>query len=438
MSQDYYLIGYINGADYGCEDDYENLGDYKFVDGKVTATFTVDSYVFVKTGDNAHWYLTETYATEPPATLVENGTEKLFVPANVEVTFTLTENGDGTLTLSYTTAGEDVEVIQPTITPKYPSLSFEGEIFYNVNFIASDVDSVVEWGLITFESNVTNGTIANADYVVPGYIYDANSGYYKVRSNGIPAKKLGESLYFRVYAKLSDGTYAYSGTYNYSALAYAKDRLANSTNANLKSLCVAMLNYGAAAQTNFGYNTSNLMNASLTAEQKAMVKAYDASMVKSLGTVTTAKAGAFTYTSAGFSNRYPSISFEGAFAISYYFNASKTPDNGMTLYYWDEATFNSVTTLTKDNATGTIAMDLNSGTMYKGTVEGIAAKEIDSPVYVAGVYTSGGTTYCTGVLPYSLGAYCVDRIANGSATMQAFAAATAVYGYYAKVYFGVA
>ena len=97
-----------------------------------------------------------------------------------------------------------------------------------------------------------------------------------------------------------------------------------------------------------------------------------------------------------------------------------------------------MTTLTKDNATGTIAMDLNSGTMYKGTVEGIAAKEIDSPVYVAGVYTSGGTTYCTGVLPYSLGAYCVDRIANGSATMQAFAAATAVYGYYAKVYFGVA
>ena len=49
----YYLIGYINGANYGCEDDYQNLGSYKFSSGKLTATFSSDSYVFVKTGDNA-------------------------------------------------------------------------------------------------------------------------------------------------------------------------------------------------------------------------------------------------------------------------------------------------------------------------------------------------------------------------------------------------
>jgi hypothetical protein len=43
----YYLVGYINGADYGCEGDWENNGIYKFVDGKLTATFTEDSYVFL-------------------------------------------------------------------------------------------------------------------------------------------------------------------------------------------------------------------------------------------------------------------------------------------------------------------------------------------------------------------------------------------------------
>ncbi len=107
---DYYLIGYINGADYGSGDDYENLGDYKFVDGQVRATFTEVSYVYVKTGDNKNWYLSETYvepAESATATLkIGSKTikEKVGVPANVEVAFTLTVNGDGTLTLAYTTA----------------------------------------------------------------------------------------------------------------------------------------------------------------------------------------------------------------------------------------------------------------------------------------------------------------------------------------------
>lgn len=100
---DYYLIGNINGANYGCEEDYENLGEYKFVDGSLTATFDADSYVFIKTGDNAKWYLFETYCKETSGVLIENKSEKMFVPGGQELTFTLVENGDGTLTLSYTT-----------------------------------------------------------------------------------------------------------------------------------------------------------------------------------------------------------------------------------------------------------------------------------------------------------------------------------------------
>ena len=111
-ASDYYLVGYINGADYGCEADAANLGKYKFVDGKLTATFTAKSYVFVKTGDNNNWYMSETYvepAESATATLKsanESIKEKLGVPGNVEVHFTLTVNGDGTLTLAYTTGGE--------------------------------------------------------------------------------------------------------------------------------------------------------------------------------------------------------------------------------------------------------------------------------------------------------------------------------------------
>ena len=110
---EYYLIGYINGADYGCEGDWQNLGDYHFVNGSLTATFTQDSYVFVKTGDNASWYMTDGWLGEVnTATLYNtgshtfaNGTNKLLVPGNVELTFTLTEGDNDTLTLSYATAG---------------------------------------------------------------------------------------------------------------------------------------------------------------------------------------------------------------------------------------------------------------------------------------------------------------------------------------------
>ena len=35
---EYYLYGYINGVDYGYEDGAANLGEYKFVDGKLTTT----------------------------------------------------------------------------------------------------------------------------------------------------------------------------------------------------------------------------------------------------------------------------------------------------------------------------------------------------------------------------------------------------------------
>ena len=110
----YYLIGYINGADLGCEADYANMGEYKFVNGQLTATFTQDSYVFVKSEGNANWYMAEAYCTDSTVTLkntTAGASEKLFVPGNTELTFTLVDNGDDTLTLSYaTTEAPEVEI----------------------------------------------------------------------------------------------------------------------------------------------------------------------------------------------------------------------------------------------------------------------------------------------------------------------------------------
>ena len=105
---DLYLVGFINGANYGCEGDSANLGKYKFVDGKLTVTFTENSYVFLKTTGNANWYGTKSYATSQSSTLYNHSTgalEKMFVPAGVEVTFTYTVGANDTVNLSYTYNG---------------------------------------------------------------------------------------------------------------------------------------------------------------------------------------------------------------------------------------------------------------------------------------------------------------------------------------------
>ena len=441
---DYYLFGYINGADYACEADFMNMGNYKFVDGKLTATFTETSYVAVKTEGNGAWYMTSGWQGEVNSATLYNtsvlgeNANKLFVPGGVEVTFTLVNNSDGTLFLSYT-AKEPDPVVKPQITLKYPTLSFEGEVFYNVYYTVSNANvNVEDMGLLTWynrPANTASATYETAEEIIPGAVYNAGSNMYMVRSQGVPAKMLGDNMYIRVYAKLSDGTYAYSPVTYYSAKAYATDILKNSSNPDMKALVVSMLNYGAAAQVHFNHNVNTLMNADLTAAQKALAKNYSADMISTVVTPSAAKTVNFK-SNGGFSNGYPSVSFDGAFSINYYLTPKKAVESGITLYCWDLATYNSVSALTEANATAKVTMaPATNPAEYFANYTGIAAKQIDETVFVAGVYTSGGVRYSSPVLCYSLSAYCADQITKGSATMQDFAKATVVYGDAAKTYF---
>ena len=326
-----------------------------------------------------------------------------------------------------TTCGTVASVV-PELTMNYPSLSFEDEIFYNVYFTVDHISDVAEMGLITFHSRLANGTLADAVDVIPGFV--SNGSVCMVRSNGIPAKNLGDTLYFKVYAKLSDGTYAYSEIAGYNAVAYANTVL-NDANASdkAKALVVSMLNYGAAAQEYFGYKTDALMSAGLTAQQQALVPDYDAAMVQDVVKADFGKVGAFVM-NGGYSNIYPTVSFEGAFAINFYFTPDRAVDAAPVLYYWDAETYAGVDVLTPENATGVLTM-AQDGSNWGAAVEGIAAKAVDETVYVAGFYTGDGVAYPTNVIAYSLGNYCKTIADNG----EAFGAATAVYGFCAKAYF---
>ena len=429
----YYLVGWINGADYGCESDWENMGQYKFVNGHLTATFDQDSYVFLKTEGNGKWLLSDAYCTDSTCTFREGSSEKMFIPGNVQLNFTLAENADGSVTMSYTTSSTEPSAV-PTLTLKAPTLEFKDMITVNAFYTAENIEDVVEMGMITYSTKVYDWSVATAEHVIPGATYDASTGRYFSSSQGIHAKYLGDSVYLAIYAKLEDGTYAYSKLASYSAVQYATNQLKNSTDTKLKQLVAAMLNYGAEAQLYFGHNIDTLANISMTAAQKALPATYSSSMVSAVPSVPAEKQGSFA-NNQGFASKKPAISFEGAFCINYFFTPNYAPESGITLYYWNAEDYSAASVLTTANATGFIKLAGSGTGEYRGDIAGISAKAISEAVYVAAVYKSSGTVWTSGVLGYSIGAYCSSQASKGG-DIAGLAMATAVYGYHAKQYFG--
>ena len=298
----------------------------------------------------------------------------------------------------------------------------------NVYYTATNLDNVVEMGLITYSSNVSQWNIENAEEVIPGYSYAADKKMYVSSTNGSAAKNLGDTLYFAVYAKLSDGSYQYTKLVSYSPETYAYSQLSTGA-ADIKPLVVAMLKYGAAAQVFFNHNTDALVDRNLTAEQLALVEDYRSDMMTAVANPDAVKQGTFA-ANGGFTGKYPTVSFEGAFEINYYCIPANTPGNGVTMYYWNQADYDAASVLTAENATAAVPMN-GTGT-YQAAVKGIAAKDLDKGIYVAFVYSDGTTTYSSGVLAYSIGTYCNASVSGNAGNL---AMATAVYGYHAKLAF---
>ena len=300
-------------------------------------------------------------------------------------------------------------------------------------FTAENIQNVVEMGMITYSTKVSSWSVETAEHVIPGTTYDASTGRYIATSQGIHAKYLGDDVYLACYAKLTDGSYVYTKLASYSPVQYATSKLKGNDTA-LKQLVVAMLNYGAAAQVHFGHNPENLANATLSPEEIALPESYRSDMVSTVSSPNADKQGLFA-NNGGFAKRYPSISFEGAFCINYFFAPSYAPDSGITLYYWNAEDYNANNVLSTANATGKIKLEGSGTGQYRGDITGIAAKALSEAVYVACAYKSNGTVWTSGVLGYSIGAYCASQSTKGG-TIADLAMATAVYGYQAKQYFG--
>lgn len=317
------------------------------------------------------------------------------------------------------------------IVLKYPTLSFRDEIIYNVYYSVEGVENPdpSRMGMLIFNTANPDGTIEDADIVVPGAMLSEEG--FMVSSCGIPAKKIGDVINFKIYYQLDDGTYVYSHLSGYSGVSYARSILMRENTPEMKALVVAMLNYGTQAQLYFGYRTDSLMIDQLGDPDPELLREYDAGAMAPIVRPDSSKVGAFA-SNGGFSKAYPTVSFEGAFSINYYFTPENVVTGDMKLYYWTAADYAAAEELTAENATGVLTMDGEG--QYHAAVEDIAAKDLDKTVYVAAVYSDGTTEYCSGVLAYSIGAYCVSQAAK-TTDLQAFAQATAVYATCAKSYF---
>ena len=328
------------------------------------------------------------------------------------------------------TATQWIEDEKQNIVLKYPALSFEDEIYYHVFFdIAGLQEQPVEMGLLMFDSLEEDGTVYDASAVISGATQ--SNGLYAVRSTGVQAKDLGKTMYFRVFAQMANGSYIYSKAASYSVRQYAKAVLEGDYNAETKSLIAAMLKYGEAARSHFG--GVQTLGDLITEDVNALVVDYRTDLLENAAKPDAAKAGVFAATATGFTKKAPAVSFDGAFAINYFFTPSASVQGDMTLYYWNAEDYEGAEELSVQNATGSMVM--TPGDRYTAAITGIAAKDMDSTYYVAVVYRSNGQTYCSGVLAYSLATYCNSKAA-AEGTISDLAKATAVYGYHAKQLFG--
>ncbi|MBR3972118.1 MAG: hypothetical protein IKJ83_04485, partial [Ruminococcus sp.] len=432
--EDMYLFGTINGADYGYNADAATIGTYKFTDKKLTAKFTKDSFVAIKTADNMNWFMAESGSSGEKQAVMYNtrtgkGSELLFVPGGVEVRFTIGNNGDGTYTLRY----EITEKPSYQLSVKFTELKADSDFRYAVYFTQTGLEGVSksDMGLLVFSTDTSTPTISSAQQVISGVATDGN--YLVAETDAINAQNLVDTMYFAVFAKLSDGSFVYSNVYSYDAVRYAKNVINNKLSSKEdKAYMVSLLNYITAAQKYHNYKTDTLANAGLTIEQRAYAQEYSAKLGSKVIACDKAKAGEFAKQGTG-AVVYPTGTFNAStFTLDYNLKAQKPADGEIKMYYWLEEDYKKAEVLTSGNATGVITMKLTDG-VYVAQISGIAPQDIFDTIYVSVMYTSADSLICSGVLSYSMAEYCKVGAENAS-DFQELAQAIVVYGYYLDKY----
>ena len=271
------LFGWIEGGNYACEENSADTGEYYFdADGKCTAVFTQDAYVAVKSADNSEWYMVPASFYNADATSLDlystsdsNNKEKLHVPGNKRVTFTLTAK-DGGFNLSYEaplTLGHSLSLDDGDI-----GVNFFFNFFYLTDEQLENVKVDFAWNVEgkTKEAKGVNGTLTPNGCRFTCRVAAAEMTYDITATVKVGGEEIGTNIYsVKRYAdKILSDDY--------------KDKYVGDDYDELAGLVKAMLDYGARAQIKWGRNINDLANGgtyfNTEAVDPASITAYKSDM----------------------------------------------------------------------------------------------------------------------------------------------------------------
>lgn len=197
---------------------------------------------------------------------VDCGFEKAYVLHNNEIMESSLENGQ--ITFSIPEAGEYEIISGKLFKIANTNMVFGNSLAMNfwirkADIQGGDYSAVITKSYADGRDDVVK-TIGFADW------QDYNDSYYRVSFSGIAAKEMSDRVTVQIFR--TDGTPA-SYLYTDSVREYAMDMLKYYRSGKLATALVDMLNYGAAAQKQFAYNTADLANNQLSAAQQALATA---------------------------------------------------------------------------------------------------------------------------------------------------------------------
>ena len=250
---------------------------------------------------------------------------------------------------------------------------------------------------------------------------------YAYTVEGFAAKEMASQITATLCGEDENGNVVYGMAVEYSLRKYAENQIGKaSTKAEFKTMMVDFLNYGAAAQIYFGYNTTDLANKDLTEEQLALGTA-ERELVSALATTDSST------TAARFSSA--NLELESKITIRAVTNInSETYTANKDTWYAEVKYTNYLggeTILTIPFSDARIVVDEKDRTYI--AVNALAAREMSTLVEFT-VYDGDGAAV-TNTLTYSIESYAASKANNSDANLVALVKAMMKFGDGAKAYF---
>lgn len=225
----------------------------------------------VDEGNIEFWYCDdcECFFSDAEATEQISGLSTILAPTGIH-SF---ENGSCTI-CGEAQPVEDAEIFVESLSGT-PAVTLGASISFAYSIPGGLVSEYTRFYLI-IEKDVAGSDPITVAYEVGDMqtIYNPSTGEAIVHNavfNGINAKEMGDLFTVTIYGEDAEGNTYYGPSYTTSIKDCLMERiLSDKSTAEQKTMAVDMLNYGAAAQLYFEYNTDALVNEDLTAEQAAL------------------------------------------------------------------------------------------------------------------------------------------------------------------------